>query len=85
MIDIADSSSKLEQAVLDSYFQTREPVRNELVCPLSERKTTEQIQDDLNPVLRISDTVIVDYMLRHDFQLVPEEDGSLVWQMYRMR
>lgn len=83
MIELA--ASKLEKTVLDSYFQTREPVRNELICPLSERKTTEQIQDDLNPVLCISDTVIVEYMISHDFQLVPEEDGSLVWQMYRMR
>lgn len=79
------AASNLEKTVLDSYFSTREPVYNQLVFPIEERKTTLQIQDDLNPVLCISDTVIVEYMISHDFQLVPEEDGSLVWQMYRMR
>lgn len=78
-------ASKTEKAVLDSYFSIRECNGVEGVTMVAERKTTIDIQDDLRPTLLIGDDVIVDYMLQHGFVLKPDEDGSVVWNIYRMR
>lgn len=77
-------ATPIERAVLDSYFAQRSNVRVELTHPLEERKTTLQIQDDLLPTLKIEDDVIVDYMLAANYQLVPNDDGSPIWQLWRM-
>lgn len=77
-------ASPIERAVLDSYFAQRSNVRDALTHPLEERKTTTEIQDDLRPTLTIEDDVIVDYMLAANYQLVPNDDGSPIWQIWRM-
>ena len=79
-------ATKTEQAVLDAYFSTRQPSGGNMTgVMVEERKTTLQIQDDLLPTLKIEDVVIVDYMLQNGYLLKPDEDGSVVWNIYRMR
>ena len=78
-------ASSIEKAVLDSYFSTRQPVFQDMTHTVEEKKTTQQIQDDLLPTLQISDEVIVDYMLQSGYLLVQDDDGSPIWQMWRMR
>ena len=71
--------------MLDSYFSTRQPVFQNMTHTVEEKKTTLQVQDDLLPTLRITDEVIVDYMLQSGYLLVQDDDGSPIWQMWRMR
>ena len=78
-------ASDIEKAVLDSYFSTRQPVFQNMTHTVDEKKTTLQVQDDLLPTLRITDEVIVDYMLQSGYLLVQDDDGSPIWQMWRMR
>lgn len=78
-------ASDIEKAVLDSYFSTRQPVFQDMIHTVEEKKTTLQVQDDLLPTLRITDEVIVDYMLQSGYLLVQDDDGSPIWQMWRMR
>lgn len=78
-------ASVIEKAVLDSYFSTRQNVYDRNLPLVEERKTTQQVMDDLIPVLGMEDSVIVDYMLKAGFQLVQDEDGSPVWQMWRLK
>lgn len=78
-------ASSIEKAVLDSYFSTRQPVFQDMTHTVEEKKTTQQVQDDLLPTLQISDEVIVDYMLQSGYLLVQDDDGSPIWQMWRMR
>lgn len=78
-------ASDIEKAVLDSYFSTRQPVFQDMTNTVEEKKTTLQVQDDLLPTLKITDEVIVDYMLQSGYLLVQDDDGSPIWQMWRMR
>lgn len=78
-------ASDIERAVLDSYFSTRQNVYDRNLPLVEERKTTRQVMDDLLPTLRIDDDVVVDYMLSENYQLVQDDDGSPVWQIWRMR
>ncbi len=79
-------ATKTEQAVLDAYFSTRQPSGGNMTgVMVEERKTTLQIQDDLLPTLKIEDVVIVDYMLHHEYMLMQDDDGTPIWQMFRLR
>ena len=78
-------ANAIEAAVLESYFSTRQQTFRKEFNPVEERKTTQQIQDDLLPTLMIADEVIVDYMLKRGFLLIQDEDGSPVWRMWRLR
>ena len=79
-------ASKTEQAVLDAYFSTRQPLSGVFGDWLGEeRKTTLQIQDDLSQTLGIAADVIVDYMLQKGYMLMQDDDGTVIWQMFRLR
>lgn len=78
-------ATKTEQAVLDAYFSTRQPLGSMTMVMVEERKTTVQIQDDLLQTLKIEDVVIVDYMLHHEYMLMQDDDGTPIWQMFRLR
>lgn len=78
-------ANDIEITVLDGYFSNRQPVFLDMTHTIEEKKTTQQIQDDLISTLKISDEVIVDYMIQHDFLLVQDEDGNPIWQMWRMK
>lgn len=78
-------ATAIEKAVLDSYFSNRDHVYDQLVFTVEERKTTQQIQDDLRPTLTIADDVIVEYMLQKGYMLVQDDDGSPIWQMWKMK
>lgn len=78
-------ATKTEQAVLDAYFSTRQPLGSMTMEMVEEHKTTLQIQDDLLPTLKIEDVVIVDYMLHHEYMLMQDDDGTPIWQMFRLR
>lgn len=78
-------ASDIEKAVLDSYFSTRQTVYDQHMSLIEERKTTLQVMDDLLPILTIEDSVIVDYMLWAGYMLIQDEDGSPVWQIWRLR
>lgn len=78
-------ATQTEQAVLDAYFSTRQPLSGMTLGMVEERKTTLQIQDDLLPTLKIEDVVIVDYMLHNKYMLMQDDDGTPIWQMFRLR
>lgn len=78
-------ATKTELAVLDAYFSTRQPLGSMTMGMVEERKTTVQIQDDLLQTLKIEDVVIVDYMLHHEYMLMQDDDGTPIWQMFRLR
>lgn len=78
-------ASDVEKVVLDSYFSTRQTVYDQNMSLIEERKTTLQVMDDLSPILTIEDSVIVDYMLWAGYMLIQDDDGSPVWQIWRLR
>ena len=77
-------ADRTERAVLDAYFSLRSPRDGEFMSMVEERKTTLQVQDDLRSTLEIEDVVIVDYMLHHGYLLIPDDDGSPIWRLFRL-
>ena len=75
----------VQQKVLDAYFSVRWANGSDMKMYALERKTTAQIHEELIATLDIDDDIIVDYMIKGGFVLAPDDDGSPIWQIYRLR
>ena len=69
------------QQLLDSYFMFRDCLPKDGF--IQENKTTQQIQDELEPMYSVTTGEIVGYMLEHDYQPTTEQDGTVVWAIWR--
>lgn len=67
--------------LLDSYFMFRENHPKEGY--IQENKTTLQIMDELTPMILLPTDDVVSYMLEHDYQPTTEQDGTVVWAIWR--
>ena len=67
--------------LLDSYFMFRENLPKEGY--IQENKTTLQIMDDLTPMMLLPTDDVVGYMLEHDYSTTTEQDGTVVWAIWR--
>lgn len=68
--------------LLNSYFMFRQNLPGEGY--IQENKTTQQIQDELEPMYSVTTDEIVGYMLEHDYSTNTEQDGTVVWAIWRM-
>ncbi len=76
-----DRNEQFAQQLLDSYFLFRSPLPKSGY--IQENKTSLQIMDDLMPMLTLSTETIVAYMTDHDYSTTTEQDGSVVWAIWR--
>ena len=77
-----EQQQKFVQQLLDSYFMFRDCLPKDGF--IQENKTTQQIQDELEPMYSVTTGEIVGYMLEHDYQPTTEQDGTVVWAIWRM-
>jgi len=76
-----DRNEQFAQQLLDSYFLSRSPLPQSGY--IQENKTSLQIMDELMPMLTLSTETIVAYMTDHDYSTTTEQDGSVVWAIWR--
>lgn len=69
------------QKLLDSYFMFRDNLPREGY--IQDNKTTQQIMDELSPMMLLSTDDVVQYMLDHDYQMTTEQDGTVSWAVWR--
>lgn len=69
------------QELLDSYFMFRTCLPKDGF--IQENKTTQQIQDELEPMYSVTTGEIVGYMLEHDYSTTTEQDGTVTWAIWR--
>ena len=69
------------QKLLDSYFMFRDCLPK--VGYIQENKTTQQIQDELEPMYSVTTGEIVGYMLEHGYATTTEQDGTVTWAVWR--
>lgn len=67
--------------LLDSYFMFRSPLPREGY--FQENKTTLQIMDELTPMMLLPTDDVVGYMLEHGYSTTTEQDGTVVWAIWR--
>lgn len=72
---------QLRQSLLDSYFQFRSPLPSDGF--IQEYKTTLQIQDELESMMHVGGLDIVEYMDDHEYSFTTEQDGTVVWAIWR--
>ena len=70
------------QKLLDSYFCFRDCLPKDGF--IQENKTTQQIQDELEPMYSVTTGEIVGYMLEHDYRPTTEQYGTIVRAIWRM-
>ena len=67
--------------LLDSYFMFRRNLPE--AGFIQENKTTLQIMDELTPMMMLSTDDVVQYMMEHDYYTTTEQDGTVVWAIWR--
>lgn len=68
--------------LLDSYFMFRRNLPE--AGFIQENKTTLQIMDELTPMMMLPTDDVVQYMMEHDYSTTTEQDGTVVWAIWRL-
>jgi hypothetical protein len=68
--------------LLDAYFLMRRPLPEEGAT--RQNRTTQSIQEELEPMYRLDGETIIDYMLEHEYGTVTEPDGTVAWAVWRI-
>lgn len=76
-----NNKEAIGRMVLDTYFQTRRPRPEEGFT--QHNRTTRDIQDDLEPMIRLDGETIIDYMLEHGYGTITSGDGTVAWGVWR--
>ena len=81
-----DEQERCQVEVLDAYFTFRTNMPGEdpgFGKASEEPKTTEEIMDDLTPMVTMSKDVVAGYMRAHDYGFTTLADGSVRWAIWR--
>lgn len=81
-----DETEKAQAEVLDAYFTFRRNLPDEdpgFGKAIAEPKTTQDIMDELQPMMSMSERVVVDYMRIHAYGMTTLNDGSVKWAIWR--
>ena len=81
-----DETEQAQAELLDSYFTFRRNLPEEdkgLGRAVEELKTTEDIIDDLMPMMNMSKDVVVGWLISHDYHITTVADGSPRWAIWR--
>jgi len=72
---------EFKHQVLDAYFLMRYNMPKD--GAVQQNRTTLSIQEDLEPMIRLSGEDIINYMMDHDFSTTTEPDGTVTWAIWR--
>lgn len=85
-LESLDEEERCQAELLDSYFlyRTNMPGKDRGFGKASEEpKTTDEIIDDLMPMMYVSKTVVAGYMRAHDYGFTTVADGTPRWAIWR--
>lgn len=85
-LESLDETEKAQAELLDAYFTFRTNMPGEdpgFGKASEEPKTTEEIMDDLQPMMAMSKDVVAGYMRAHDYGFTTVADGSVRWAIWR--
>jgi len=85
-LDSLDEEEKCQAELLDSYFYFRRNLPDEdpgLGKAVEDYKTTDEIIDDLTPMMFVSKNVVTGWMRAHDYHFTTAADGTPRWAIWR--
>lgn len=81
-----DEQEKAQVELLDAYFTYRRNLPEDdpgFGKATKEPKTTEEIVDDLAPMMYLSSKIVVNYLRIHAYGFTTLQDGSVKWAIWR--
>ena len=85
-LESLDEEEKCQADLLDAYFTFRTNMPGDdpgFGKAVEELKTTDEIIDDLLPMMFMSKSVVADYMRTHEYGFTTVGDGSIRWAIWR--
>lgn len=85
-LESLDEKERCQAEVLDAYFTFRRnlPAAEQgFGKPVEEHKTTDEIIDDLQPMMYMSKNVVAEWLRCHDFHITTIADGTVKWAIWR--
>lgn len=85
-LDSLDEEERNQAELLDAYFTFRTNMPGEdpgFGKAVEEPKTTDEIMDDLMPMMYMKKDVVAGYMRTHDYGFTTVADGSVRWAIWR--
>lgn len=80
-----EKTLQIHNDMLDAYFQFRSNVADfggkKLI---TDYKSTQEIQDDISNMATIDENTIVTYLTSKNYNIVPVDDGTIKWQIWRI-
>lgn len=77
---------KVQAELLDAYFFSRRNLPEEdpgLGRAVEDFKTSDEIIDDLTPMMYVNKNVVAGWMTAHDYHITTVADGSPRWAIWR--
>jgi len=71
----------MKSEVLQQYFSDKKTSGEGITVPCY--RTTQDIIDELAPMMKMEEDDILSYMLNRDYLMITDIDGSVKWEMYR--
>lgn len=85
-LESLDEEERRQTELLDAYFTFRTNMPDEdpgFGKAVEEPKTTDDIMDDLLPMMFVSKKVVSEYMFNHDYGFNTLPDGTVRWAIWR--
>ena len=86
-LESLDDDGKMQAEVLDAYFTFRRNLpekKSEKGTFVEDPKTTDDIMDDLTPMMVMDKKVVVEWMRAHEYHITTAIDGSPKWAIWRL-
>ena len=86
-LESLDDDGKMQAEILDAYFTFRRNLpekKNEKGTFVEDPKTTDDIMDDLTPMMVMDKKVVVEWMRAHEYHITTAIDGSPKWAIWRL-
>lgn len=81
-IEHKDKDEEFVQLLLDNYFATRGNLPG--AGYIEDYKTTQDIQDELEPMYHVTRGEIIGYLVEHGYGMMTDPDGTVRWAIWRM-
>ena len=85
-LESLDEAERAQAEVLDAYFTFRTNMPGDdpgFGKAIEEPKTTEEIMDDLQPMMSLDMDIVASYMRNHEYGFTTVGDGSVRWPIWR--
>ncbi|MCD8296851.1 MAG: hypothetical protein LUC88_04690 [Prevotella sp.] len=85
--DSLELEDKLMTEAIETWLQCRSnlPTKSQVTMQplMPEHKTTQEIIDDLQPMMPIDAMTVARVMKQHEYSMMTERDGSVKWAIWR--